>query len=375
MIFRRGADLQQGLICKQVQRLGLLWLLLAAFPVAVSAQRMMEALGRGMVAVPVSGGTYLSWRLLGTEPQDIGFNVYKGATKLNAAPITGATIYTDNSAGTGAYTVRAIVDGQEGAASAPARTLSASYLAINLQPPTANHTANDASAADLDGDGEYEIILKWEPLNAQDNSKSGVTDNVYIDAYKLEGTRLWRIDLGRNIRAGAHYTQFMVYDLDGDGKAEMVCKTADGTVDGGGTVIGSATALHRNANGYVLAGPEFLTVFNGLTGRAMATVDYVPARGSVSAWGDDYGNRVDRFLAGVAYLDGVRPSVVMCRGYYTRTVLVAWDWRGGKLTQRWVFDTNVSGTPAGYTGQGPAPSTTTGKRCGPPASATATRCT
>jgi len=107
--------------------------------------------------------------------------------------------------------------------------------------------------------------------------------------------------------------------------------------------------------GYVLAGPEFLTVFDGLTGRALATTDYVPARGDVNAWGDAYGNRVDRFLACVAYLDGVRPSVVMCRGYYTRTTLVAWDWRDGKLTQRWFFDSDKHG-PADntnpYRGQG-----------------------
>ena len=179
-----------------------------------------------------------------------------------------------------------------------------------------------------------------------------MTGNVFIDAYKLDGKRLWRIDLGRNIRAGAHYTQFLVSDFDGDGKAEMICKTADATVDGAGKTIGNAAADYRSATGYVLEGPEFLTVFNGLTGAAMATVNYVPARGSVDAWGDEYGNRVDRFLAGVAYLDGVLPSAVMCRGYYTRAVLAAWDWRGGKLTQRWVFDTSVPGAAPGYTGQG-----------------------
>jgi hypothetical protein len=150
--------------------------------------------------------------------------------------------------------------------------------------------------------------------------------------------------LGRNIRAGAHYTQFQVYDYDGDGKAEVMMKTADGTVSGAGQVIGSASADYRNSSGYVLSGPEFLTVFNGQTGAAMATTNYVPARGNVSDWGDNYGNRVDRFLAGTAYLDGTRPSAIFSRGYYTRTVIVAWDWRNGQLTQRWVFDSNVSGS-------------------------------
>ena len=154
---------------------------------------------------------------------------------------------------------------------------------------------------------------------------------------------MWEINLGKNIREGAHYTQFMVYDLDGDGKAEIVCKTADGTVDGTGKVIGDSTKSWVNDRGYILDGPEYLTVFDGLTGKALATTNYVPARGNVGSWGDNYGNRVDRFLACVAYLDGVHPSVVMCRGYYTRSVLEAWDWRDGKLTQHWVFDSAVPG--------------------------------
>ena len=205
----------------------------------------------------------------------------------------------------------------------------------------------------MDGDGEYEIVLKWDPSNSKDNSQSGYTGNVFLDAYKLNGTRLWRIDLGKNIRAGAHYTQFIVYDLDGDGRAEISCKTADGTVDGAGQTIGSASADYRNSAGYILSGPEFLTVFDGVTGAALHTMNYSPARGNVSDWGDNYGNRVDRFLAGVAYLDGRRPSLIMARGYYTRTVLVAWDLRGGQLTRRWTFDTR-DGTPGNlaYEGQG-----------------------
>jgi hypothetical protein len=214
------------------------------------------------------------------------------------------------------------------------------------------YSANDVSVGDLDGDGQYELVLKWDPSNSKDNSQSGYTGNVFIDAYKLNGTRLWRIDLGRNIRAGQHYTQFQVFDYDGDGKAEVVMKTADGTRSGTGQLIGSSTADYRNSAGYVLSGPEFLTVFNGQTGAAMATTDYVPARGTVSSWGDSYGNRVDRFLAGTAYLDGSRPSVIMARGYYTRTVIVAWDWRGGALTRRWTFDSNSSSNGSAWTAQG-----------------------
>jgi rhamnogalacturonan endolyase len=130
-----------------------------------------------------------------------------------------------------------------------------------------------------------------QPTNAKDNSQSGYTGNTIVDGIKLDGTRLWRIDLGRNIRSGAHYTQFQVYDYDGDGKAEVAMKTADGTKDGTGAVIGSFSADHRNSSGYVLSGPEYLTMFNGQTGKAMQSVDYVPARGAVSSWGDSYGNR------------------------------------------------------------------------------------
>ncbi|GAE84803.1 rhamnogalacturonan lyase [Bacteroides reticulotermitis JCM 10512] len=193
--------------------------------------------------------------------------------------------------------------------------------------------------------------MKWEPSNAHDNAHDGYTGPVLLDCYKLNGQHLWRINLGKNIRAGAHYTQFMVFDFDGDGRAEVVVKTGDGTIDGIGKVIGDARADYRADNGRILSGPEYLTIFNGLTGAAMQTVDYVPERGDLMGWGDTRANRSDRFLACVAYLDGVHPSVVMCRGYYTRTVLAAYDWDGKELRQRWVFDSNTPGN-GGYAGQG-----------------------
>jgi rhamnogalacturonan endolyase len=231
-------------------------------------------------------------------------------------------------------------------------------IPLNIPPdgvtPSGQHYsyhANDASVGDVDGDGEYEIILKWDPSNAHDNAHDGYTGNVYMDCYKLNGEQLWRIDLGRNIRAGAHYTQFIVFDLDGDNKAEVVIKTGDGTMDGTGVVIGDPDADHRNNKGRILSGPEYLTLFEGETGKALQTIDYIPARGSSESWGDDRANRSDRFLACVAYLDGEYPSVVMCRGYYTRTVLAAFDWRNGELTNRWVFDSDEPGNEK-YAGQG-----------------------
>lgn len=315
-----------------------------------AAPKQAEYLDRGVVALPSGNGIFISWRFLGNDPDNISFNVYRNGTKVNSSPITNSTNYFDGSgSASAAYTVRPIINGQELRANTANPTWSNPYWVINLNRPNAGsdytYSPGDASVGDVDGDGEYEVILKWDPSNQKDNSQSGVTGNVYIDAYKLNGTRLWRVDLGKNIRAGAHYTQFMVYDLDGDGKAEVAAKTAPGTRDGVGTVLGGSNANtdYRNSGGYILTGAEYLTIFNGETGAAMATTDYIPTRGTVSSWGDNYGNRVDRFLAGIAYVDGQRPSLIMARGYYTRAVVVAWDWRDGKLTRRWTFDSNSSG--------------------------------
>ncbi|WP_315986654.1 rhamnogalacturonan lyase [Streptomyces sp. STR69] len=325
--------------------------------------RQVEALDRGVVSVHTDSGNLVSWRWLGTDPDTVSFNVYRAGTKVNSAPITGSTNYFHAGAPAQAdYTVRAIVGGVEQADSVHAIQFRTGYKDVTITPPAGGTTpdgvaytyeANDASVGDLDGDGQLDFVLKWQPTNAKDNSQSGYTGNTILDGVKLDGTRLWRIDLGRNIRSGAHYTQFQVYDYDGDGKAEVAMKTADATVDGAGTVIGNSAADYRNSSGYVLSGPEYLTMFNGRTGKAMSTVDYVPARGTVSSWGDSYGNRVDRFLAGTAYLDGSRPSLIMARGYYTRTVIAAWDWRNGAFTRRWTFDTNSStNTGKGYDAQG-----------------------
>jgi rhamnogalacturonan endolyase len=241
-------------------------------------------------------------------------------------------------------------------------------LAIPVE-PIEGYAPGDASAADLDGDGRFEIVLH-QTSRGRDNSHPGVTGTPVLDAYRLDGTHLWRIDLGVNIREGQHYTQFIAFDLDGDGKAEVACKTADGTRDGTGKIIGDPDADYRTRmpgdrrDGRVLEGPEFLTVFDGLTGTALATTDYIPGRDPIDGWGgiggnggnDNYGNRCDRFLACAAYLDGQRPSLVMCRGVYGRTVLAAWDWRDGNLTNRWNFDSGTSYPPFGdaspYSGMG-----------------------
>jgi rhamnogalacturonan endolyase len=321
--------------------------------------KQMEKLDRGVVAINTGKSNFISWRLLGTDPDNISFNIYRGQEKLNRVPQR-ETNFTDEAGTTASsYTIRPVIDGAELLADTPKSTWRNSYKTIPVQKPadgitpdgsSYSYVLNDGSAADLDGDGEYELIVKWQPTNAKDNSQAGYTGNTYVDAYKLDGKLLWRIDLGKNIRAGAHYTTFLAYDFDGDGKAEVMMKTADGTIDGKGKVIGNAAADYRNDKGYILSGPEYLTVFNGMTGAAMASTNYIPARGDVAAWGDAYGNRVDRFLGTVAFLDGERPSAVFSRGYYTRAVIAAWDWRDGKLTSRWTFDSDIEGGPVNHQG-------------------------
>ena len=385
-----------------------------------------EKLDRGVVALRQSDGqVVVTWRTLVEDKKGEPFDVYRNGVKLTSEPLTtGGTFFVDEHPlqGDATYEIKSkkTVGKYTLKASSPE-----GYISIPLQKPADGitpdgrkytYSANDASVGDVDGDGQYEIILKWDPSNSKDNSFNGFSGNTYLDCYRLDGQRLWRIDLGKNIRSGAHYIPFVVYDFDGDGKAELMVKTADGTVDGKGNVIGDAKAdwrgdaeaatawykEHKNemaeieaaelaerkrweearrsgkrlerprpnkqdnknkerprprgfqtsaVTGRILSGPEYITVFNGLTGEAMATADYIPDRGNVADWGDNRGNRSERYLAGVGYFDGKHASAFFCRGYYTRTVIAAWDWDGKKLTSRWIFDTN---TPEwnSYAGQG-----------------------
>ena len=245
------------------------------------------------------------------------------------------------------------------------------YMTLALDRPATGtlggeYSPNDCSVGDVDGDGEYEMFVKWDPSNSKDNSQSDKTDKVFIDCYKLNGTKLWRIDLGVNIRAGAHYTQFMVYDFDGDGKAEMMCKTAPGTKDGTGIYVNQAATDNkikaadnskdwRTSAGRINGGQEYLTVFNGQTGEAIHTIAYYPNRNALAEpseasgtfnWDDrsgkkdrgDYGNRGERYLAAVAYLGGpnANPSGIFCRGYYTYAYVWAVDFDGTQLNHRWL---------------------------------------
>jgi rhamnogalacturonan endolyase len=358
---------------------------------ATALTRQMENLDRGLVAIKVSQGVFLSWRCLGTDNSNTAFNIYRDNAVINSVPISDSTNYIDPSGtATSFYKVIPVQNGVEIKTGAKMVTpWSQQYKTIQLKRPAGGTTEpnkygsvgkaatksfpsgqpygyspNDCSVGDLDGDGEYEIVVKWDPSNSQDNSYYGITGKVYLDAYKLNGTQLWRIDLGKNIRAGAHYTQFQVYDYDGDGLAEVICKTAPGTIDGAGNNVimnsDSPTADYRYLDttqisgskmlGTIQTGPEYLTLFDGKTGTELHTIAYNPLRGTVSGWGDTYANRSDRFLACTAYLDGIHPSAVMCRGYYERTTLVAYDVSNKKLVQRWFYDSGT--TNAGAYGQG-----------------------
>jgi rhamnogalacturonan endolyase len=365
--------------------LSYVFVMVVTFAVSVTAAfsaRQMERLDRGLVAVKSGSDVFLSWRLFITDPTNVSFNVYRGseATPLNSTPLSAAhTSYTvtNDASANATYSVEVLVGGAKVYRSKPVGVWGSQYLNIPVEKPTGYLASNktsytaysiyDGAVGDLDGDGQYEIVFFWAPDNMKDNSQGGVTANVLIDAYKLDGAKLWGagkyIDLGSNIRAGAHYQHFLVFDFDGDGKAEIITKTAPGTTDTKGTMIDGSNAYLGNASGYVLAGPEYVSVFEGATGKLLDTKPYDPPRhpdtnsptGSQlnSVWGDNYGNRCDRFLAAVAFLDGARPSAVMCRGYYTRTALCAWDWNGVSLTKRWLFDTRALGSAGNqYTGQG-----------------------
>lgn len=313
-----------------------------------------EKLDRGVVAVKADNGVFVSWRSLLGDSKDLLFDVYRDGSKINETPLK-VTNFTDPAGTPGAkYQVKAILNGTD-IETADAQAYFDPYFRIKLDRPAADsrtkatYSPNDCSVGDVDGDGQYEIFVKWDPSNSKDNSQTGITGNVLIDCYKLDGTKLWRIDLGQNIRAGAHYTQFMVYDFDGDGKAELICKTAPGTIDGQGksVIMGSDDPgkSYVGSNGHIISGPEYLTVFNGQTGAEINTIAYNPPRDIRTAkeWGyceskqtTDNTNRPERYLAGVAYLDGVKPSAVFCRGYYSAAYLWAVDFDGTKLTEKWL---------------------------------------
>lgn len=348
----------------------LLSLILLSTPQS-KAQTYVERLSRGVVAVPAAEkGNFVSWRFLSTDKPGTTFNLMRDGDVI-ASGLANVTNFTDiNGTKDSRYAVQTLVNGTVQETSDEIQAWAQPYLSVPLIRPldqtmpdgkTCTYTPNDCSTADMDGDGDYEIILKWDPSNSHDNSHTGYTGEVFLDCYKTEGVMMWRVSLGKNIRAGAHYTQFMVYDFDGDGKGELICKTAPGSKDGRGNYVTEAAtdpeiknadneADYRGTNGHVLNGPEYLTVFSGKDGHAIHTIFYNPNRAfgvggapeyAREEWGDHGpGNRGERYLACVAFLGGAKenPSAIMCRGYYTRSYLWAVDFDGKELKTRWLHE-------------------------------------
>lgn len=342
----------------------------------VSGMNQLENLGRGLVVSRASKGNFISWRLLATDDASTTFDVLRDSILLKGN-INKSTNHTDTYGTVNhKYQVVTKVDGEPVDTTAAVAPWGNVYYQLHLDLPTANgytYSPNDCSVGDVDGDGEYELFVKWDPSNSKDNSQSGITGNVYLDCYKVDWsqggigttpTKLWRVDLGVNIRAGAHYTQFMVYDFDGDGRAEMMCKTAPGSKDGLGEYVSAASTDNviiacdnkknwRDSAGKIQGGYEFLTVFDGISGKAIHTVFYKPNRNAAIGgseakptfnWDDrsgktdnSYGNRGERYLAAVAHLDGVdkNASAVFVRGYYTYAYLWAVTFDGKQITDKW----------------------------------------
>ncbi len=337
-----------------------------------------DNLGRGVLAVKADKGVFVSWRSLPSDDSKLAFDVYRDGVKINETPLTKMTNFTDLDGSVDSkYTIKAILNGVEMESANANNVWASDFMKIHLNRPEGGispaggskeqreytYTPDDVSVGDVDGDGEFEFIVKWFPTNQADNGDQfRYTGHTILDCYKLDGTQLWRIDLGQNIRSGNHYTQFMVYDFDGDGKAELICKTAPGTIDGKGKAVllgdDKVTDDYReksgNLAGVVKSGPEYLTVFNGETGAEINTIYYNPPRSiqahSKSGWGDANGNRCERYLAGVAYLDGVKPSAIFVRGYYTHSYVWAVDFDGKELKEKWLHKSEKAGQ--GIYGQG-----------------------
>lgn len=355
-------------------------LLLVGSIFAFSQPYSGEKLSRGLIGIPTEEGMYFSWRMTLEDAAGLQFDLYRSSNggaevKLNKEPIDRTSDFLDRTVD---YTVdnRWTLKATTGEVATWTRLKGEErnpYLSIPICKPEDGeiagepftYTANDCSVGDLDGDGEYEIILKWSPSNSKRPPQRGFTGNTYLDAYKMDGTRLWRIDLGPNVRSGAATTNFLVFDFDGDGCAEICCKTGDGTVDGLGHRIGDAQVDWRTWDkksptyGKIVNGPEYLTVFEGRTGKELDSKEYIPTRYPLDGWGgvggncgnDNTGGRSDRFTAGVAFLDGKTPSPVMVRGWYGRTVVAAWTFTNGALKHTWTFDSAAPGWET-YSGMG-----------------------
>lgn len=330
----------------------------------LSAQRPMEKLDRSVVAQKVSNGVYVNWRITSDEWHNTSYKLYRNGTLIHETGKAGASNFLDAAGTTSSvYTVAAINKGVESALSKPASVLTKNYLEIPMRDIKSlgktKYYLNDATAADLDGDGQYEIIIKrmnrdWSASN---------TNFTYFEAYKMDGTFMWAIDVGPNITMDVEIN-IAAFDFDGDGKAEVFMRSSDGTIFGldinnqNGTSVGDRDGdgyiNYRQApfngiggDGYMNAGPEYLSLIDGMTGKELDWKNFI-ARGNSSDWGDNYGHRANKFFFGAPYLDGQKPSLFIGRGIYTQTKMRTYDIVNKKLVLRWDF--NSEGT--NYSWQG-----------------------
>lgn len=314
-----------------------------------------KPLKRGLMAVHTSKGNLVSWRHREADGTGVKYCLYRGTSPDGIFSLIGngdyiidKTNYEDASGTANTYYKLCVYDkyGNLIEEEISGKTWDSQTMTIPLNVPIdkvngATYAPNDASICDMDGDGEYEIILKWSPSNEKDAASSGTTSNPIIDCYKLDGTQLWRIDLGPNFFTSAHTIQFIAWDFDGDGYGEFMCKTAPGTIDGQGNYVllgdDDPKANLLSGRGKQDHGSEYITVFDGTTGAELSTIPYHTAYADAS-WGDSNQNRSERYLAALAYLDGpdANPSPIFARGYYNCAFVAAYDWDGVQLKERWV---------------------------------------
>lgn len=336
------------------------------------AQRVTDKLDRGLVAMKVSDGIFISWRIMAEEYYDTEFNIYRDGTKLNAEPLSVSNFTDKEGTTTANYTVRAVISGQEHEASSAVTPWSNSYKEIKLTHPDIKSRLcpNDATCADVDGDGELEILLKYDNIDEMEQSYpkygptiGGVVTGEYtiFECLKQDGTRLWWVNCGPNMGDFQNNEQnIMAYDWDGDGRAEAVMRAADGTVvhmaDGTTYTVGDATKNVRGATGggtswFVTTDGEYLLYMDGLTGKPYQCIPYPLRRleqGETDlnrAWGDGYGHRCSKHFVGAPYLDGHKPSIFLARGIYTRHKMIAYDVDPSThtLTERWRWTCNADG--------------------------------
>ena len=311
-------------------------------------------LNRGLMAVKVSNGVLVSWRYRTTDKAaNIRFRLYRNNKLIGTNPITERTNFLDSSGSTNS-TYRLEVLNAEGEVIETQETKpwgnQTKYITLQGGAPTdptsagATYTPNDASFCDMDGDGEYDIILKWAPSNEKDAASSGVTSPAFYACYKQDGTRLWMLHTGHNMFNSAHTTHFIAWDMDGDGYGEFMVKTAPGAIDGQGNYVllpgDDPKANYKGGKGKQESGGEYLTVFDGMTGAELQTIRYHTAFADETSafWGDSQQNRSERYLAAIAWLDGENqnPSAIFARGYYNGCKIGAYDWDGENLTLRWL---------------------------------------